>query len=289
MARVESLALFLSLLVLCRPGVASAETPKASVIAMKVEPQEVADKMLYPARIAALRSVSVPAEVEGFVQTLDAVLGQNVRAGQTLVRLSNPDPVYEFKSFTIKAPFSGIVSSIDIVVGDRVTRGKNLLTLADSSSLKILVHLTADDVKKLQARFPGKLHIGKQEYPIRVKAMSPIIDPSTGTAPCEWELVDGNGKQPLVAGSIAQVSFTSNQRKAVILPERAVVYRGKDPFVVRLSKDLKAQYVPITIVKQSGGQVEIKSDVQAGETIVASSQGFVVDGETVTVASTKGG
>lgn len=265
------------------------ESPKASVIAMNVAVQDLADRMLYPARVAAYRSVGVPAEIDGFVQTLNVQLGQRVKAGQVLVNLNNPDPVYEFKSYGIKAPFSGVVSAIDVAVGDRINRGKSLLTLADSSSLKILVHLTTDDVKKLQPNYPGKLLIGKEQIPVRIKAMSPIIDASTGTAPCELELSDaGKNAGFLVAGSIAQVSFSINQRKAVIVPERAIVYRGKDPFIIRLSKELKAEYLPVNIIKQSSGQVEIESKVQSGETIVASSQGFIVDGETVTVESTKG-
>lgn len=266
----------------------AAENEKPGVIAMKVQPQQLADRMLYPARIAAYRSVAIPAEIEGFVQTLDVVLGQKVKAGQTLVNLNNPDPVYEFKSYSIKAPFAGVISAIDVAVGDRIIRGKSLMTLADSSSLKILVHLTTEDVKKLKPGFPGKLLIGKQDFPVRIKAMSPIIDASTGTAPCELELSDAarNGGL-LVAGSIAQVSFSINQRSAILLPERAIVYRGKDPFVIRLGADLKATYVPVVIVKQSSGQIEIESQLKAGETVVASSQGFVVDGETVVVESTK--
>ncbi|MDQ3235142.1 MAG: efflux RND transporter periplasmic adaptor subunit [Pseudobdellovibrionaceae bacterium] len=269
---------------------AAADVTRASVIAMRVELQEVADRMLYPARIAAYRSVSVPAEIEGFVQTLDVALGQQVRSGQILVRISNPDPVYEFKSYGIKAPFAGVVSSIDVAMGDRITRGKNLLTLADSASLKILVHLTTDDVKKLKPGYPGSLLIDKQAIPVRIRAMSPVIDATTGTAPCELELSDApKSAGLLVAGSIGQVRFSVNQRKAVLLPERSIVYRGKDPYIIRLTKDLKAEYLTVTIVRQSSGQVEIESALKAGETIVASSQGFVAEGEAVTVESTQGG
>lgn len=265
----------------------SAEKPK--VVALKVEPQSVADELFYPARIAAHRTVGIPAEIDGFVQSLSVSLGQSVKAGQTLLGISNPDPVYDYKAYSIKAPFSGIISSVETAVGDRVARGKQLLTLADSQSLKILIHLTSDDVRKLHPGFPGQLLIGADPVAVRIKAMSPIIDPASGTAPCELELLDPKqNKDLLVAGSIAKVRFALNQRQALLLPERSIVYRGRDPFVIRIAEGQRARYLPVTILKQNRGlfEVRIKDGIPAGSQIVASSQGFIQEGEELQLEST---
>lgn len=282
-AQLREIFLIFSLL-LAAQAAAIPEKPK--VFALKLEPEALADELLYPARIATLRTVAIPAEIDGFVQSLSVALGQSVRSGQTLLGISNPDPVYDYKAYSIKAPFSGIISSVETAVGDRVTRGKPLLTLADSKSLKIQVYLTSGDVRRLSPGAKAELLIGTETLPVRIKAMSPIIDPASGTAPCELELVDPQSSQKLlVAGSIAKVRFSLNQRQALLVPERAIVYRGRDPFVVKIDEKQKAQYVPVKILKQNRGQYELAAEggLNAGTTIVASSQGFINDGEELSI------
>lgn len=261
------------------PRLALAETPKPSVMVAKLKAENLSDRFLYPATLSAFRVVTLHSDADGLVSDLKVELGQKVQAGQTLAFIRNPDPIYEFKPYAVTAAFSGIVTSVDIAVGDRVTKQRPLFTLADLRSIKIKIHLTADDLLVLKPQDRAILLVHGKEFPLRIRAMSPMIDPATGTAPCELELVDSSKIAGLVPGSLGKVVFETNRRKGVIVPEAALVYRGRDPFVIRVTDKKTAQYVPVKILKHDVGRMEIQSELKEGDTFISNAMGFIAEGE----------
>ncbi len=263
---------------------ADTQPAKPAVYTETIKLQSLSDKLLYPATVSALRVVPVTAEVEGFVKELKAELGQKVAQGSTLLRIANPDPVYHYEPFAVTAPFAGVITGIDIAVGDRVQKGRTLLTLTDNKDLKIKINITGEDLALLTPKQQADLLIGEGIWPLRIRALSPIIDPATGTAACELELSDKAKASSLVPGKLGQVVFKIAERKGFVVPESAIYYRGRDVYVVRVDEKNKAQYLTVKILKNREGKFEIAgAALKEGQAIVTHATVYIADGEELDV------
>ena len=263
---------------------------KPSVYTDPIKVQTLSDRLVYPAAVSASRIVPVTSEVDGFIKDLKAELGQKVAQGSPLLKISNPDPVYHYEPFVVTAPFAGVITSIDIAVGDRVQKGRALLTLTDNRQLKIKINVTADDLSRLSPQQKAELKIGENTWPLHVRALSPMVDPATGTAACELELDAKANPSQLVAGKLGQVVFSLGERKGIIVPESAIFYRGRDTFVIRVEASSKAHYVQVKIAKAISGSYEILSpDLKEGQKIVTHATSYVAEGDELDVKSAEAG
>ncbi len=275
------------LLALCSTSIAysAAENSPQQVVVDKVKFTQLSERLVFPAMIAPQRTVVVLAEVEGYIKTLDVELGQRVAQGAKLATLVNPDPVYSFAPFKVTSPFAGVVAAIDVVAGDRIQKGRQLLTLADQAAPKIKINVTAEDITKLRPKSAGKLTVGDRSFDVKIRAMSPVLDPLLGTAACELELQKPDGK--LIPGSSGQVTFESSEHPGIFVNDTAVVYRGAKPYVMRLAEGNLVKFVAIDIVKRGLGNLEIKSaDLKEGDTIITNRSGYIAEGEIVAPQST---
>ena len=143
---------------------AHAAVKKPTVRVEAIKSEGLSDRLIYPATLSAFRVVPLHSDADGLVTTLNVELGQKVSSGQALALIKNPDPVYDFKPFALTAPFSGIITSVDIAVGDRVSKSRPMLTLADLKSIKIKIHLTAEDLAFLKPQYPALLSIHGKEF-----------------------------------------------------------------------------------------------------------------------------
>lgn len=266
---------------------ASAAIPKKQVVvAKKAEFKELSDTLTYPARVEPQIRAAVTSETDGVVSKIVAPLGSSVKTGTRLLVIRNTDPVYQYSPVKVTSPVSGIVSRVDVTEGSRVARGDKLLLVTDPSQVRVIVEVAAQDVPLVQAGLETELKFtsGLAPLKLRVRGISPFVDPATGTAVCELEILKG-GKLP-PPGVIGRVDFRVNVRKGFSIPDSAITYRGKDPYV-RVVKDGKAKLVAVIIGKRQSGIVEITKGLAPGDIVVERSSGFIADGEEVEVAPEK--
>ncbi len=273
----------------------AAKPPKPIVYVQKVESTELSETLTYPARVEPRIKAEVASEADGIVSKINAPLGTRVKAKTALLVIRNTDPVYQYAPQVIVSPVAGVVSRVDVTEGSRVARGDKLALVTDPAQVRVVVEIPAQDVRSIhqgqlaELKIPGD--VSDELTPLKVRGLSPFVDPATGTASCELELAPaskaakGSKKStaPLPpAGSIARVTFKANVRKGLSVDEGALTYRGHDPFV-RIVREGKAVLVPITLGRKQAGMVEILKGVNVGDQIVQRSSGFVSDGESVTV------
>ncbi len=287
-SRVAKVTLLMAVLL---SSAGRAEPKKTIVLANTVKKQTLSERLLYPAILAAFRIVPIYADAEGLVSDLRVDLGQSVRLNQPLAQITNPDPTYGFKPYALVSPINGMITVLDIAVGDRVTKAKPLMVIADLNAYKVKIHLTASDLHALHKGDQGTLTLQGKKLPVRIRAMSPMIDQATGTAPAELEIIASPKElRVLVPGSMGQVVFETNRHEGIILPEDAIVYKGKDPYVIRFSAEKTAQYLPVKIVKHDVGQVELAPEnLKDGDLVVTGSAGYIPEGEALDVAPDAGG
>lgn len=261
------------------------EEKKPVVFVKKAALSELSETLTYPARIEPRIKASVLAESDGVVTKITSPLGSQVKAHSALMTIRNTDPVYRYAPMTVTAPVSGVVSRVEVTEGSRVSKGDKLALVTDPNQVRVVVEVTADDVRTIQNGQEAKLTIpgavDGATILLKVKGISPFVDPATGTALCELETANSKLRLP-PPGAIARVSFKSNIRQGISILDSALTYRGRDPFV-RIVDAGKAKLVPVTIGRKQAGYVEILKGLKTGDTIVERTSKFVRDGEAVEV------
>ncbi len=283
-SNARAAALSLALFLLC-PFASAAIQKKPIVFTKSIQLIELSETLTYPARVEPRIRASVVAENDGVVTKIRAPLGNTVKAGSPILVIRNTDPVYQYSPMVVTSPVAGVVSRVEVTEGSRVARGDKLVMVTDPDQVRVVVEVTAQDVASIKPGLQAELKMAGQEdgLKVRVRGISPFVDPATGTASCELELDRKASKKSLPPlGVIGRVLFKVNVRNGVSIPDAAITYRGKEPFV-RVVADGKAKLVPVKIGRKEAGQVEVLKGLKAGDELVERSSGFVADGEAVEV------
>ncbi len=264
------------------------EKKKPVVFARTIQLTELNEVLNYPARVEPSIRASINADADGVVTKIIAPLGSAVRAGAALLVIKNTDPVYQYAPMRVTTPVAGVVSHVEVTEGSRVSRGDKLALVTDPDQVRVMIELTAEDLRLVRPGMQAELKVpGSSVAPVtlKVRGVSPFVDPSTGTAACELQLA-AKGAQLPPPGVIARVSFKANLRQGISITDSALTYRGKDPFV-RVVENGKAKLVPVMLGRKQAGYVEILKGLKAGDALVERTSKFVAEGEEVEVEKPK--
>jgi Cu(I)/Ag(I) efflux system membrane fusion protein len=188
---------------------------------------------------------------------------------------------------TLRAPTGGVIAALEVREGMMVSPGATLFRIVDLST----VWVNADVPEALSAAvrpgtpvearvtaFPGEVFRG------RVAAILPELNTETRTVRARIEL--GNPGARLAPGMFASLAFAPVAAKAVLLvPAEAVIRTGKRSVVI--VADDKGAFRPVDVETgaDSGGEVEIRKGLKAGDRVVVSGQ-FLIDSEASLRAAT---
>jgi membrane fusion protein, multidrug efflux system len=217
-------------------------------------------------RMEAMRAEDLSSEEE-FQSSLSEL--ENARAEEGLARLT--------LSYTmVAAPFRGRVTNRLVDVGQNVSVGTPLFELSDFDPLLARVHVPSREFNQLQRDQDVDLVLDSDGTRLkgRIKLISPVIDPASGTIKITVEVDDyPAGVRP---GDFAAVRIVTERREGVTLVPRGAVLTDKGETVV---------YVPIDGEGEDAGVVAERRIVETGFTdddhteIVTG----LVSGETVVV------
>lgn len=270
-------------------SVSHAALSKKPVVFVKpAQPTELFEVLTYPARVEPRIRATVTAETDGVVTKIIAPLGHQVKASAGVLVIRNTDPVYQYSPMVVTSPVSGVVSRVDVTEGSRVSRGDKLLLVTDPDQVRVVVEVTAQDLRSIHPGLGAEMSMGSgaenSAIKLKVRGISPFVDPATGTAACELEVASPKGAKNLLPppGAVGRVTFRVNQRQGLAIADSALTYRGKDPFV-RTIVEGKAKLIAVTLGRKQGGLVEVLSGLKAGDQIVERASGFIAEGEEVEV------
>lgn len=269
---------------------------KAVVFVATLQASELFETLTYPARVVPRFNTTILAETDGIVSRIYAPLGQRVSPKQRVLSITHTDPIYQYAPVNMLAPVSGIVSSVEVTEGSQVTRGQKLASVTDPSQVRVTVEVPALDLASLARGMPAELRLSGRDEPIplKVRGISPFVDPATGTATCELELAAAKAAKPakgafaLAPGVVGQVAFKANARKGLSIPDYAVVYRAKET-LLRTVENGKNKTLPVKLGRKERGNVELLDGVKPGSTIVLRASRYVAEGEEVTVEKAEAG
>ena len=203
----------------------------------------------------------------------DAQIQQVESSGKTQTRI------------TIVAPTAGVVVELMAREGMTVMPGATLFRINGLSTVWANAEVPESQAAllrlgaRVQAKSPA---VPGTTFEGKVQAIVPEVNPGTRTLKARLELANPGGK--LVPGMSVQMQFTDTRaEKALLVPTEAVIQTGKRSVVMLAEANGKFRPVNVEAGIESGGQIEIKRGLQAGQRVVVSSQ-FLIDSE----ASLKG-
>ncbi|SFM51353.1 efflux RND transporter periplasmic adaptor subunit [Methylobacterium pseudosasicola] len=191
----------------------------------------------------------------------------------------------------IRAPFDGVVTTRNNDVGDAVTADTNtglpLLTLARDDVLRMAVNVplyAADGVrdgleaKAEVAQLPGKV------FPGRVSRSSSTLLYASRTLVTQVDIPNPDGT--LQAGLYITLTLAIPRvAHAVSVPNDALIFdqAGTRVAVVEAAQDgsLVARMRPVTIFRQTGTVLELRTGLSGGEQVVVGPPASLRDGDPV--------
>lgn len=198
---------------------------------------------------------------------------------------------------TVRAPFSGQVVRRLVDLGAHVQNNTPLFEMMDVTPLLSRVHVPANRMGgitvgqelKMTLDSTGELLMGK------VRLVSPIVDPNTGTVKVTAEINDyPEGTRP---GDFAEVNIVTERREnAMLVPSVAVFEeQGRNVLFVAVNGFAERRQIEVGFVEQ--GNTEVVSGVEPGDLVVVKGQRNlrpkmpveILEGPSSQVARTSGG
>jgi len=181
--------------------------------------------------------------------------------------------------YSVAAPWDGVVSKVLVKDGDFVAPRAPLVEMYDPNSLVIRLAVPEAQstmvfkglpVKVQLDAYPGKSFEGK------ISLVYPDLDTRMRTRTAEVKL---DAPVALIPGMFARLQLVlETVAEAVAVPGDAVLVLPNGSKVAYVLKDGKAQRRVVKTGLEAGGQVQIVSGVQPGETVVTAGNEKLKDG-----------
>lgn len=189
---------------------------------------------------------------------------------------------------SIRAPFTGVLGVRNVSPGAYIKPGEDLVMLEDIDPIKVEFRIPETYASQVSSgqpiavrvdAYPGEIFNGK------VFVIDTRMDAQTRTMVLRGRIP--NAKRILRPGMFARVALIlATRSNALVVPEQALVPVGGDQFVYRVI-DGKAVQTRVEPGRRMDGKVEIKSGVNAGDTVVTAGQMKIRDGAPVSVLDSK--
>ncbi|MBI4194666.1 MAG: efflux RND transporter periplasmic adaptor subunit [Betaproteobacteria bacterium] len=188
----------------------------------------------------------------------------------------------------ISAPFEGVAGLRQVSPGAYVKAGQDIARLEGIGTLKLDFRVPEIYLGRLKPRqavqvrvdaYPGDAFQGE------IYAIEPAVDEQTRTVLLRARVPNPGVR--LKPGMFARVNLVLGTREnALLIPEQALVPRGKDNFVFRIVEG-KAAMTKVEIGLRRIGDVEVVTGLSSGDPIVIDGQLKLQDGASVMVLKDK--
>lgn len=181
----------------------------------------------------------------------------------------------------ILAPFDGVVTRKLVDVGDVAAPGRTLIEMEDPNTLRFE---TAVGEALLGGLLPGQtlaVTVPTLASPLTgtVVEIAPTVDPASRTFLVKLDLPKTLG---LRGGTFGRVAIPVGESPVLRVPSTAVIQRGQLEYIF-VVVDGHAQMRLVRTGRTLGAEIELLSGAVAGESVVASSEAPLRDGQPVQI------
>jgi Cu(I)/Ag(I) efflux system membrane fusion protein len=210
-------------------------------------------------------------------RTISPVGGPRLRRADAILSLSTSD--VRISEATIVRALKPLVLLSVPQPGQRVEKGNNLYTYIDLSLLSVLADIRTPDMQFAQIGVPAYAtlpsHPGKV-WRGRITEATQQFDERTQTLRVKVDFP--NDEADIWPGMIASVELRCPVRRALAIPESAVVENGETAIVFIAKPGDIFEPKPVELGLRANGVAEIRRGLHKGERVVASAT-FLMDAE----------
>lgn len=185
----------------------------------------------------------------------------------------------------IRAPFSGVLGFREVSPGTMLMPGAAITTIDDVAQIKLDFTIPETALGQMQ---PGGRIIarsvswGDREFYGTITAIGSRVDPVTRAVVVRAVIL--NEDRALRPGMLLTVNVVTDERPALLVPERVIVQSGDNSFVYVVDEEDIARRRPVELGARQAGMVEVRAGLQAGDRIVSKGVIKLRDGMPVQLA-----
>jgi HlyD family secretion protein len=176
---------------------------------------------------------------------------------------------------TLKAPFAGVIAAVNVKAGEPAAGAGPAFVVVDTSVFHLDVTVDEVDVARIAVGQPLTVTLDAlagESYSGHVDQIAPTATVNGGVVSYAVRLVLDTTGAALRAGMSATAEIVVDEARAVVLVPNWAIRRDRDTgqVYVSLMKDGKIAEVPVTLGLRNETVSEVKSGVQAGDTVAVS-------------------
>lgn len=188
---------------------------------------------------------------------------------------------------TIRAPFAGVVGLRQVSPGTLIQPGIPIATLDDLSLIKVDFSVPetfmaalakGQEIEARAAAYP------KRRFTGRITVVSPRVNPVTRAVTVRARLP--NHDRALKSGMLIVIDVIRARRRALLVPEEAIVPIRDKTFVYVVGADRRVRRVAVRLGVRQPGMVEIRLGLKPGMRIVVEGTSRLRPGARVRVTRT---
>jgi RND family efflux transporter MFP subunit len=224
-------------------------------------------------------------ETDEKVNSAHALEASVIAAKANLVRLQ------ELVGFErIIAPFAGTISARATDIGALINAGNNqsdkpLFRIVQTNPLRVYVKIPQSYASVIKPNMVVTLQFPEhpgQSFPAKLLKTAGAIDPTSRTLLAQFIVDNKNGE--LIPGSYTEVHFKMPTSAQMIrLPVNTLIFRAEGLQVATLDQNNEVVLKSITVNRDFGSFVEVRSGIKLGEHIIINPPDSIFNGEKVQV------
>ncbi len=212
-----------------------------------------------------------------------ALAAQDILSVQELERLISDSAVaradaelaeLRVRNAQIRSPISGVVTHRYVDRGSQVGANTTVFAVADLDRLEAQLAIPERDAPRVVVGQEARVIVDEGVSRVvtgRVERIRPVVDPGSGTVQVTV-VVESGVDSPLRPGQFVNVDIvTETLADRITLPRTAVLVDGAVPRVFILNGDVAVER-EVQLGFSRGDQVEIRSGVEPGDTVVVVGQ-----------------
>ena len=269
------------------------EIPPVKIQVIKTSP--LTETLNLTGDVEGIEEIDVYPKASGKLVEVKVEEGKKVMTGQVLAIVDRDVDGVKFQPAEVTSPVRGIVGMVYLDKGARVSppdpgpsMGTPILRVVNMDQVKVVVNVIEKDFAKIKLN--QNANVSVETYPDekfsgKITLISPTINSTTRTA--SVEITVPNKDHRLKPGMFAQVDVIIRQKNdAILIPAYAVIEQSEMRKVLIVVGG-KAKSELIQLGADQGEQVEIRSGLREGDSLIVAGHHKVTSGDPVRIL--KGG
>ncbi|MBN1885123.1 MAG: efflux RND transporter periplasmic adaptor subunit [Candidatus Krumholzibacteriota bacterium] len=195
----------------------------------------------------------------------------------------------DLKYTDIRTPIAGVVAERLVKVGNMILPNQPVYRVTGLDPLIAVLHVPEKQISRLRVGQESRLQIDAlpgADFTGRIKRLSPVVDPGTGTVKVTVEMRDPSRR--LRPGMFARVKIIYDvHENTVLAPKDAIMAEDRESAVFVVQDSIAVRRF-VTIGYENTTHVEILEGLLPGDTLVTTGKSSLKDSSTVDIVSRRG-